>query len=158
MEELVCKECKGRKFRKISNTEYECKYCGAVVIKDPPTQSAPKVVVIQQPVQPQPIVSPFPPEISYAANFKDGPIIWLGGKLIIYPDKFSFVPHSLNFGCGNLSAREWKITDIAGYMKGMLTYFDIKMKDGTKINLAVNGKKNIINQLEERRKFWLENK
>lgn len=154
MEELVCKECKGRKFRKISDTEYECEYCGGI-IKEATKPEAPKVVIVQHQA-PQQIVSPFPPEVSYAANLKDGIMTWLGGKLVIYPDKFAFVPHSFNFSTGNLSPREWKIKDIEGYVKGMLTYFDIKMKDGKKVQLAVNGKKNIINQLEERRKYWLE--
>lgn len=156
MEELVCKECKGRKFRKISDTEYECEYCGAIIKEEAKPVSAPQVVVIQQPTPQRKIVSPFPPEVSYGANLKDGFMNWLGGKLIIYPDKFAFEPHSFNFTSGNLSAREWSITDIVGYVKGMLTYFDIKLKDGKKVQLAVNGKKNIINQLEERRKYWLE--
>lgn len=156
MNDLICTNCKGRKFRKLNSSEYECEYCGAV-IKETPEQNTPKVVNVQQTIQPQPLVTPFPPEISYGANLKEGMLLWLGGKLIIYPDKFSFVPHSFNFAGGNLSAREWRIIDIAGYVKGMFRYFDIKMKDGTKIKLASNGKKKIIKQLEERRKFWLEN-
>lgn len=157
MEELICNECKGRKFRKISESEYECQYCGAI-IKEAVKPESPKIVIVQPQVQPKAIVSPFPPEISYAANLKNGILDWLGGKLVIYPDKFAFIPHSFNFSSGNISSREWKIEDIIGYVRGFLTYFDIKMKDGSKIELAVNGKKNIINALEERRKYWLENK
>ena len=76
------------------------------------------------------------------------------GRLIIYPDKFVFQPQSI-FNTGNLSPREWRIVDIAGYTKGMLTFLDVKLKDGKKIHLAVNGKSKIIKELEERRKFWI---
>lgn len=157
MEELICNECKGRKFRKISASEYECEYCGAV-IKEAVEQAAPKVVIVRQQnqaPQPQAIVTPFPPEVSFGANCKDG-TVWLGGKLFITPDKFIFKPHSFNFSGGNLSPREWRIVDIVGYVKGLLTYLDIKMRDGGKVKLAVNGKNNIINVLEDRRKYWLE--
>ncbi|MDE7166239.1 MAG: TFIIB-type zinc ribbon-containing protein [Bacteroidaceae bacterium] len=157
MDELICPECKGRKFRKISSLEYECEYCGAV-IKDTSTQSTPKVFVIQQPTQPQPIVTPFPPEISYVAVLSTGFWDALEGKLIIYPDKFAFTPSSSftnRLNGGNLSSREWRISDISGYVKGMWV-LDIKMMDGTKIKLSVNNKKSIIDALEERRKYWIE--
>lgn len=153
MEELVCNECKGRKFRKISETEYECEYCGAIT-KDT-AQVVPKVVVIQ-PTQPQQIVTPFPPEISYSASLREG-FNTLAGKIIIYPDKFVFKPESI-FNTGNLSPREWRIMDINGYTKGMFAFLDVKMKDGKKIHLSVYGKKTIITELEARRKYWLEQK
>lgn len=153
MEELVCNECKGRKFRKISETEYECEYCGAIT-KDT-AQVVPKVVVIQ-PTQPQQIVTPFPSEISYSASLREG-FNTLTGKIIIYPDKFVFKPESI-FNTGNLSPREWRIVDINGYTKGMFAFLDVKMKDGKKIHLSVYGKKTIITELEARRKYWHEQK
>lgn len=152
MDELVCKECRGRRFRKISATEYECEYCGAI-IKEAPKPGNEKIVIIQQ-VQPQPIVSPFPNEISYTASLREG-FNTLNGKLVIYPDKFSFVPQSV-FNTGNLSPREWKIVDITGYVKGMITFLDIKMTDNKKIHLAIQWKRKIIKELEARRKYWLE--
>lgn len=155
MEELICNECKGRKFRKISASEYECEYCGSV-IKETVQPQSPKVVIVQQPAQPQPIVTPFPPEISFRAGLREGFNI-LSGRLIIYPDKFVYEPDSVNFG-GNLSPREWRIVNIAGYIKGFASLLDIKMKESGKIRFSVIEKGTIINALEDRRKFWLENK
>lgn len=152
MKELICSECKGRKFRKISATEYECEYCGAI-IKEEQKATPEKIVIIQQ-SQPQPIVTPFPSEISFAASLREG-IKTYGGKLKIYPDKFIFEPHAFNFG-GNLSNRQWEITDIIGYSKGLLTLLDFKMNNHKTIHLAINKKRSIINELEARRKFWLE--
>lgn len=152
MEELICNECKGRKFRKISDTEYECEYCGAI-IKEDAKQETPQVVIVQQPIEPQVIVTPFPNEVSYSASCKDGSA-WVGGKLVINPDIFSFIPHSFNFS-GNLSPREWNITDIVEYVKGKLSCLDIKMKDGSKVKLSCNDRDKIIYQLEERRKYWV---
>ena len=151
MEELICKECNGRKFRKLNASDYQCEYCGAI-IKDVSASAAPKVVVIQN-TQPQTIETPFPNEVSYRANLREGGITQTG-RLIIYPDMFVFSPEG-RFNKGNLSPREWKITDIAGYTKGLFT-LDIKLKNGTKAILYIDKKKSIINLLEERRKFWLE--
>ena len=143
MEELICKECKGRKFRKINDLEYECEYCGAI-IKDT------SVRVVQE-VYPKPKVSPFPAEISFTGKLREG-INTISGKLIIYPDKFVFVPFSIN--TGNLSPREWNINDITGYINCALTKAYVKMKDGTSFYLEVPGLK-IIEELERRRKYWI---
>lgn len=152
MEDLFCNECKGRRFRKISASEYECEYCGAI-IKETATQETPKVVIVNQSAKTRTLVTPFPPEVSYGARCNEG-LTWVGGRIIINPDKFVFAPHSFNFR-GNLSPREWRIKDIVGYVKGLLTFLDIKMTDGSKIKLSVNEKNKIINALEERRKYWL---
>lgn len=152
MENFVCSECHGRRFQKISSTEYECEYCGAIIKTTAP--ASPKVVVVQQ-TMPKPIATPFPAELSYLATLREG-FNSLSGKIYIYPDKFAFCPSSSILNGGNLSPREWRIVDITGYTKGILALLDIKVKDGSKIRLSVNNKKVIINALEERRKFWLQ--
>lgn len=148
MEYIVCSECKGRKFRKISNTEYECEYCGAI-IKEAAKPEAPKIVIVQQQA-PQQIVTPFPGKVSYDASYRDESMKWLAGKLIIYPDKYVFVPR-----CGT-STREWCIKDIVGYEKVILGVLLIKMKDGKIIPFSARGNPDvIINMFEERRKYFL---
>ncbi|MDE7136265.1 MAG: hypothetical protein K2N91_06505 [Muribaculaceae bacterium] len=144
MEELICKECKGRKFRKINGSEYECEYCGAI-IKD-------TSVGIVQEINPKPKATPFPAEISFAGKLREGINTTLG-KLIIYPDRFVFVPVAMT-SSGNLSPREWNIIDIAGYINCALTKAYVKMKDGTTFYLEVPGLK-IIEELESRRKYWV---
>lgn len=155
MEELICNECKGRKFRKLNESEYECEYCGAV-IKDTTVPETQKVVIIQQHIpQPEEIVSPFPPEVSYAGSRIDSMTKGTTGRLVIYPDKFAFIPDTSNiFNRGNLSPMEWKITDIAGYTKAAISMLDIKFKNGDKENFTFTNKEQIIKLLEERRKYW----
>ena len=91
----------------------------------------------------------FPSQIEYMANFNEGANA-IGGKLIITPDKIIFKAHRLNFG--NLSDRIFKIQDVAGYRKGILTYLYIQFKDGREIKLAVWKKQEIITEIENRRK------
>lgn len=157
MEELICNECKGRKYRKISASEYECEYCGAV-IKEAVEQAAPQVVIVQQQTQePQPkaIVSPFPPEVSYTGSRNDSMTRGTTGRLVIYPDKFAFIADTSNiFNRGNLSNQEWNIINIAGYTKGAINMLDIKYKNGDIVNFSFTNRDQIIRLLEERRKFW----
>lgn len=158
MEDLVCNECKGRKFRKISNTEYECEYCGAIIKEILKTES-PQIVIVQQPIEnkPEPIVSPFPAEVSYAGSRSYSITSFSEGRFIINPDKFIFEPNTSNiFNTGNLSPQEWRITDIAGYTNGAMARFTIRMKNGEDIAFASPNKKQIIKLLEERRKYWAE--
>lgn len=156
MDELICSECKGRKFRKISDSEYECEYCGAV-IKDTSYTPPPQVIVVNSEA-PQQVDTPFPKEISYNANLKEG-LYTLVGQLIILPDKFVFkvLKHSA-FYFGNLSPREWNIIDISECIKGILFNLKIKMRDNTSVRLEVHGGKRIINELVARRKYLLEKK
>lgn len=151
MEELVCKECKGRKFRKISATEYECEYCGAVCKDTSAASGKPQIVIVNN-AGPKPIETPFPPEISYHSGLREG-INTQKGRLAITPDKFMFIPNSIH-NTGNLSTREWKISDIEGYTKGALAFLDIKMNNRKSIHLSITNRSKIISELEERRKFW----
>ena len=91
----------------------------------------------------------FPSAIEYMANFNEGANA-IGGKLIITPDQIIFKAHKFNFG--NLSDRIFKIQDVSGYRKGILTYLYIKFNDGREIKLAVWKKQEIITEIENRRK------
>lgn len=160
MDELVCPSCRGRQFTKISEHSYECRYCGALIkenIKDyqSPVPPASQTIIIQQPVEAPPDITPFPTEISYAATLREGMIPYLG-KLTIYPDKFVFVPEMLSKG--NLSPREWNVTDIIGFTKGAFYNLHIKVRNHNDVHLNMYGGKRIINELEARRRFWLEKK
>lgn len=157
MNELICTNCKGRRFRKISAYEYECEYCGAIN-REIVTMVAPQVSIAND-FTPEVLPSPFPVELSFEACYIEGFDTYTG-QLLIYPDKFRFEPGSnpMNLINFNNRPREWKINDIVGFNKGFMGIFNIKMKNGRKLHFSVYGKERIINLLEERRKYWANNK
>lgn len=95
-------------------------------------------------------ITTFPEFVEHKANFNTG-LNSIGGKIIITPTQLIFRAHAFNFG--NKGDRIYEIKEIIGYKKGFFSFLYISFSNGETIKLTVWGKDNIINQLEERRKF-----
>lgn len=85
------------------------------------------------------------------ANFP----IFTSGKLIITPTQLIFRPYSINFG--DTRDKFYEIKNIVGYEKGPLTYLYLYLSNGNKLTFTVYGRDEIISELEERRRYIMQN-
>lgn len=96
----------------------------------------------------------FPDFIERMASVPKFPI-FSSGKLIITPTQLIFHPYSVNLG--NTRDKIYEIKNIVGYEKGLLTYLYLYLSNGDKLTFTVYGRDEIISELEERRKYIMQN-
>ncbi len=151
-----CPNCGAPLTADINNGAIICQYCTSVIAISVPSANENNTTDHNFGQGVKFLLRKVQPELTFAANYQEGLINMQGGHLWITKDEVVFKPHRFNFG--NLAKKYIRIQDVAGYTKGLLTFFSIWTKDGSEMSLVVWNKNEIIQEVEKRRKDYYQSR